>query len=197
MTLAGFPHSDISGSKLVCSSPKLFAACHVLHRLSAPRHPPFTLSSLTKLSLGLVYLLEFCTSANPIASDSIDQLSKMPLSVERRSALNRTHTRRGASREELWAVRTGHLRRTHRALRPLALDQPEPVDPGICQMNLPDAGGADRDRTDDLRLAKPALSQLSYIPSIGRVATRLILKWWAWVESNYRPHAYQACALTG
>ena len=20
--------------------------------------------------------------------------------------------------------------------------------------------------------------------------------WWAWVESNYRPHAYQACALT-
>ncbi len=25
-------------------------------------------------------------------------------------------------------------------------------------------GGDDRDRTDDLRLAKPALSQLSYIP---------------------------------
>jgi hypothetical protein len=21
--------------------------------------------------------------------------------------------------------------------------------------------------------------------------------WWAWVDSNYRPHAYQACALTG
>ena len=28
----GFPHSDISGSSLVDSSPKLFAACHVLHR---------------------------------------------------------------------------------------------------------------------------------------------------------------------
>jgi hypothetical protein len=27
-------------------------------------------------------------------------------------------------------------------------------------------GGADRDRTDDLRLAKPALSQLSYSPEI-------------------------------
>ena len=27
-------------------------------------------------------------------------------------------------------------------------------------------GGADRDRTDDLRLAKPALSQLSYGPSV-------------------------------
>ena len=34
MTLkAGFPHSDISGSKVVCTSPKLFAAYHVLHRL--------------------------------------------------------------------------------------------------------------------------------------------------------------------
>jgi hypothetical protein len=29
-----------------------------------------------------------------------------------------------------------------------------------------EAGGADRDRTDDLRLAKPALSQLSYSPEI-------------------------------
>ena len=27
------------------------------------------------------------------------------------------------------------------------------------------AGGDNRDRTDDLRLAKPALSQLSYIPA--------------------------------
>ena len=23
-----------------------------------------------------------------------------------------------------------------------------------------------------------------------------LYKWWAWVDSNYRPHAYQACALT-
>ncbi len=29
-----------------------------------------------------------------------------------------------------------------------------------------ESGGADRDRTDDLRLAKPALSQLSYSPLI-------------------------------
>jgi hypothetical protein len=29
---------------------------------------------------------------------------------------------------------------------------------------LSEVGGADRDRTDDLRLAKPALSQLSYSP---------------------------------
>jgi hypothetical protein len=43
----GFPHSDIPGSKPACDSPRLFAACHVLHRLLAPRHPPYALSSLT------------------------------------------------------------------------------------------------------------------------------------------------------
>ena len=43
---AGFPHSDIFGSKLARSSPKLFAACHVLHRLLAPRHPPDALRCL-------------------------------------------------------------------------------------------------------------------------------------------------------
>ena len=49
-------------------------------------------------------------------------------------------------------------------------------------------GGARRDRTDDLMLAKHALSQLSYGP--------VICMWWVWVDSNHRPHAYQACALT-
>ena len=43
----GFPHSDISGSMLICSSPKLFAAYHVLHRLLMPRHSPCALFSLT------------------------------------------------------------------------------------------------------------------------------------------------------
>src|SRR5258708_37373317 len=43
----GFPHSDIPGSKLICSSPGLIAAYRVLHRLLVPRHSPYTLSSLT------------------------------------------------------------------------------------------------------------------------------------------------------
>ena len=43
----GFPHSEISGSMDICSSPKLFAAYHVLHRLSVPRHPPCALPTLT------------------------------------------------------------------------------------------------------------------------------------------------------
>ena len=43
----GFPHSEIPGSKPACGSPRLIAACHVLHRRLLPRHPPCALSSLT------------------------------------------------------------------------------------------------------------------------------------------------------
>ena len=46
---AGFPHSDISGSMDICSSPKLFAAYHVFHRLLVPRHPPCALLRLTSV----------------------------------------------------------------------------------------------------------------------------------------------------
>ena len=44
---AGFPHSEISGSTVICTSPKLIAACHVLLRLLMPRHSPCALFSLT------------------------------------------------------------------------------------------------------------------------------------------------------
>ena len=40
MTPAGFPHSGIPGSKAVCASPGLIAACRALLRLPMPRHPP-------------------------------------------------------------------------------------------------------------------------------------------------------------
>ena len=39
----GFPHSDIHGSKVMCTSPWLFAAYHVFLRLLVPRHPPCAL----------------------------------------------------------------------------------------------------------------------------------------------------------
>ena len=87
----------------------------------------------------------------------------------------------------------------------------------------PAPGGADRDRTGDLLLAKQALSQLSYGPVpedecfLSRLARSpsLALRrsslrsrgpaepklqssegWWAWEDLNFRPHAYQARALT-
>ena len=52
-----------------------------------------------------------------------------------------------------------------------------------------EAGGADRDRTDDLRLAKPALSQLSYSPEIE---FRFF-----WLTANDRPaHNLSPIALS-
>jgi hypothetical protein len=64
------------------------------------------------------------------------------------------------------------------------------------------SGGARRDRTDDLMLAKHALSQLSYGPvsedecCLPARETHALDQWWAWEDLNFRPHAYQARALT-
>ena len=55
---AWFPNSDICGSTLICSSPQLFAACHVLLRLPMPRHSLCALISLN-LSLTVSLCLRF------------------------------------------------------------------------------------------------------------------------------------------
>ena len=41
---AGLPHSEIRGSRVACTYPRLIAACRVLRRLPEPRHPPYALS---------------------------------------------------------------------------------------------------------------------------------------------------------
>ena len=64
MTPAGFPHSDISGSTSARDSPKLFAACHVLHRLLAPRHPPCALVLLIEKNT-LCVAMEFSRCSGP------------------------------------------------------------------------------------------------------------------------------------
>jgi hypothetical protein len=85
---------------------------------------------------------------------------------------------------------------------------PTPARPGIGNLfrDRGCGGGARRDRTDDLMLAKHALYQLSYGPLKDRAQRELSLfdlsargstkMWWAQADSNRRPHAYQACALT-
>ena len=57
-----FPHSDICGSMLICSSPQLFAACHVLLRLLMPRHSPYALLRLNFLNLVLSIFFLNCLS---------------------------------------------------------------------------------------------------------------------------------------
>ena len=122
MTPAGFPHSDIPGSKTVCVSPRLIAAYHVLHRLLVPRHPPCTLSSLTGSSkvLHCVY-----------------PASRIRLSMS-------VHDARAPSHHEMVQI---------------SLSVPH----GDTSL---ESGGDSGARTRSLRLAKPALSQLSYIPNM-------------------------------
>src|SRR5438093_1163712 len=54
IALAGFPHSEISGSPFASNSPELFAGNRVLLRPLAPRHPPCALGSLTYPSTQLI-----------------------------------------------------------------------------------------------------------------------------------------------
>ena len=148
MTLAGFSHSDILGSELACSYPRLFAACRVLHRLSAPRHPPYTLSSLTKPKFDHssnrrsqtnteTFFTFSCLGFDSVVKEPGNALASLELSGV--SAARATDTLEGS------------------------LVQDRPGSPG------PESpGGADRDRTDDLRLARAALSQLSYSPDSER-----------------------------
>ena len=62
LSFSRFPHSDICGLLDICSSPQLFAACHVLLRLPVPRHPPcalFCLTSFLMYSVTLAFLLQW------------------------------------------------------------------------------------------------------------------------------------------
>ena len=56
---AGFPHSEICGSSVMCTFPQLFAAYHVFLRLLVPRHPPCALIIFTSpyISIRLSRLL--------------------------------------------------------------------------------------------------------------------------------------------
>ena len=59
---AGLSHSEILGSMVICTYPKLIAAYHVLHRLQEPRHPPYALSYLlTRHILLRAVSAESCT----------------------------------------------------------------------------------------------------------------------------------------
>jgi hypothetical protein len=138
MTCEGLPHSEILGSMPVCGSPRLIAACHVLHRFSAPRHPPSTLSSLT-----IKYLKR-------------ESFSFTRLSCQR-SRSPRIKKPSEPVRSESFLIRAVPTSSSCPVFRPGCGDRTVPA--------LRMLGGADRNRTGDLRLAKPPLSQLSYSPT--------------------------------
>ena len=83
-----FPHSEISGSKDICSSPKLFAAYHVFHRLLVPRHPPCALSSLTScISAAGTASIRRCIALHPWSLCLLDFFGYVSFDTPRMSCI--------------------------------------------------------------------------------------------------------------
>ena len=57
----GLPHSEIRGSKVISTSPRLIAGNHVLLRLSVPRHSPYALFRLNSLLFSCLFSRKFST----------------------------------------------------------------------------------------------------------------------------------------
>jgi hypothetical protein len=176
MTLVGLPHSEIAGSKRACRSPTHIAACHVLHRLSVPRHPPSTLSNLTIKCLDLMRSAVRRLSHTRRGMQSLLCISFFtinPYSIVKEALVARTNA--GGNRSIVsTACPAGLAFRSLRNLHNLKRGNRyfgsavgtrvrAPLSLGWSSMN----GGADRDRTDDPLLAKQMLSQLSYSPGVA------------------------------
>ena len=141
----GCPIRRSPDQHLLSGSPELIAASHVLRRLLAPRHSPCALSSLTMFATG-----------RPL----YDRVSRTQRLGELPRACSRTD---------------GYPSRLSKTTsREPSLPAPDRRSDPRCGSSGTAAGitrrrayGADGDRTHDLRLAKPALSQLSYSPEGG------------------------------
>ena len=143
MTCTGFPHSDISGSKHICCSPKLIAACHVLLRLPMPRHSPCALFRLNYSPLAFANFVPYMSFANRLFfanCNTITCFTEKPFQLIFRSIFN---------------------------------------DSSVCRLIL-------------LRLDLSSLSIFSFQSTFRKLS----LAWWAQMDSNHRPRAYQARALT-
>jgi hypothetical protein len=178
---AGLPHSEISGSKSAGDSPELFAACHVLLRLSTPRHPPNALLMLDlyaygKRSMRRSRRAESLPRAPPTRAALHEDQKHRNAAIGRagapRVAPSRSRTRSSIACTPLHHVKNQKPERRGAvagARRPLhknripSSSQPHPAPTASRAANR--AGGAERVRTDDLLLAKQALSQLSYSPA--------------------------------
>ena len=150
------PHSEIPGSTLVCNSPRLIAADHVLHRLPSPRHPPCALSSLIitlNLPKALSIPFEFL------------QICRLPINIQlsKTSKHHPTELQVPRMKIENQQLNTGQISSDELSMFNYKFS--------ICEQAR---NGDDRVRTDGLRSASAALSQLSYIPlpkpmGLGRV----------------------------
>jgi hypothetical protein len=190
--MSGFPHSEICGSKVAHTSPQLIAACHVLHRLYAPRHPRIALTSRLRAhttNINAAHSAKSTANAQVIGRHA----QRMPPTTQLVRDNNLSHCIK--TRMYSFALRPRSLTATqpHSKPTPRGIDFKNPFTMSKRKPKLPQPllitadpmsssnletcgrraatappsltqarnGGAYRDRTDDLMLAKQPLSQLS------------------------------------
>ena len=158
---SGFPHSEISGSKGARTSPELIAACHVLLSLPAPRHPSEALMRLIVLNK---------THAREKGRRHIDACrnGRFDPRLGISSSPDDVFIYRGRPSKR-WRRRVdpSFTMSTQGSQTPFHLRREPLIHANVSFLMIARTssdGGAGRDRTDDLMLAKHALYQLSYGP---------------------------------
>ena len=139
----GSPIQKSTDHGMLGSSPRLIAAYHVFLRLPTPRHPPDALVNLfLRTSFHPCSIVKWSLGSYPDSQSSIHIPWRCLLADYYLILV-------GLERLELSTSRLSGVRSNHLSYRPTFQSL---------------AGGAGRDWTDDPRLAKPMLSQLSYSP---------------------------------
>ena len=175
----GLPHSEIPGSPIARISPGLFAACHVLHRLSVPRHPPDALVS--RLITASPWPAMPTTAAHRAKPHALPPPQREPtvsmktlLSDPPAASLARPAGPPRSHHNSLCTLQSTPPRRPAAVSRDLLRTSGRAAGRPARQAHnrlpaSPTPGGGERIRTDDLLLAKQALSQLSYTPAQNSV----------------------------
>ena len=165
---AGFPHSEIAGSKDICSSPTLIAAYHVFHRLSVPRHPPCALCSMTTSLYSVTTMGRsfFIRKKCVVKFKSYGLMSYHFQYVVFKVHVYNSDLLHASLPEPSKAFSfLGHgILHMHPRLRSVKNTF---FRPGASSARSGNLRGDNEIRTRDLLLARQALSQLSYTPKVG------------------------------
>ncbi len=163
----GLPHSEIPGSTIARISPGLFAACHVLHRLSVPRHPPDALPSrFSRHTQRQRPSSAAILSVQKTLRDGTHRPETPPLGATP-AAASVAVTQLASSQLSINKHPAGLKPVGNSVILPRCLSCFRPLSRGE---SFAFAGsGGERARTVDLLLAKQALSQLSYTPVLPEI----------------------------
>jgi hypothetical protein len=173
----GCPIRRSRDHSLLAAPPRLIAACHVLHRLLAPRHPPDALAFLDPRQ-------------RPPQTMPRPTRAHMPARDRRRPAAEPSGTNPATTTKG----RSGAERPAYpcqmRALPKRRKDQETGRNARLAGARRAAHGRSlPHARRGHLVTTSRCPNSMTRRPS-ERPA------WWAWADLNGRPHAYQACALT-